>query len=74
VDEALRLIDAFQFVEKYGEVCPANWQAGQEGIKADVTGSRRPSEKKSGDITMVNGSVGANAQTAKSLKSIFNSH
>uniref|UniRef100_A0A0K8TNN6 thioredoxin-dependent peroxiredoxin n=1 Tax=Tabanus bromius TaxID=304241 RepID=A0A0K8TNN6_TABBR len=25
VDEALRLIKAFQFVEKHGEVCPANW-------------------------------------------------
>jgi len=74
VDEALRLIDAFQFVEKYGEVCPANWQAGQEGIKADIVGSRRPPEKKSGDFNMVNGSASANAQTAKSLKSIFNSH
>lgn len=26
VDEVLRLIKAFQFVEKHGEVCPANWQ------------------------------------------------
>jgi peroxiredoxin 3 len=25
VDETLRLIKAFQFVEKHGEVCPANW-------------------------------------------------
>lgn len=25
VDEALRLLDAFQFTDKYGEVCPANW-------------------------------------------------
>ena len=25
VDEALRLIKAFQYVEKHGEVCPANW-------------------------------------------------
>lgn len=74
MDEALRLIDAFQFVEKYGEVCPANWQAGQEGIKADITGSKSAQEKKSGDVTMVNGSVGANAQTAKPLKAIFNTH
>ena len=28
VDEILRLIKAFQFVEKHGEVCPANWQPG----------------------------------------------
>jgi len=26
VDEALRLVQAFQFVEKHGEVCPANWK------------------------------------------------
>ena len=25
VDEVLRLVRAFQFVEKHGEVCPANW-------------------------------------------------
>ena len=25
VDEYLRLVKAFQFVEKHGEVCPANW-------------------------------------------------
>ena len=25
VDETLRLIKAFQYVEKHGEVCPANW-------------------------------------------------
>jgi peroxiredoxin (alkyl hydroperoxide reductase subunit C) len=74
VDEALRLIDAFQFVEKYGEVCPANWQAGQEGIKADIAGSKRPQEKKSGEVTMVNGSIGASVQIAKPLKSIFSSH
>lgn len=35
VDETLRLIDAFQFTEKYGEVCPANWNAGDKGIRAD---------------------------------------
>eukprot|EP00596_Hydrurales_sp_CCMP1899_P005954 CAMPEP_0119051062 /NCGR_PEP_ID=MMETSP1177-20130426/72806_1 /TAXON_ID=2985 /ORGANISM="Ochromonas sp, Strain CCMP1899" /LENGTH=213 /DNA_ID=CAMNT_0007030143 /DNA_START=338 /DNA_END=979 /DNA_ORIENTATION=+ len=32
VDEILRLIKAFQFVEKYGEVCPANWQPGDATI------------------------------------------
>merc|ERR1739838_543167 len=30
VDEVKRLIQAFQFVDKYGEVCPANWQPGSE--------------------------------------------
>lgn len=39
VDEVLRLIKAFQFVEKHGEVCPANWQTGKETIKPDPKGS-----------------------------------
>ncbi|KAK6330980.1 cTPxI [Orbilia javanica] len=33
VDETLRLIDAFQFTEKYGEVCPANWTKGAPTIQ-----------------------------------------
>jgi peroxiredoxin (alkyl hydroperoxide reductase subunit C) len=33
VDEMLRLIDALQFSEEYGEVCPAGWQKGEEGMK-----------------------------------------
>ncbi|CAH8598249.1 unnamed protein product [Schistosoma curassoni] len=33
VDETLRLLDAFQFVEKHGEVCPVNWKRGDHGIK-----------------------------------------
>jgi len=69
VDEALRLIDAFQFVEKYGEVCPANWQAGDQGIKADVSGL-----KKRGASGMANGSSNANASIPKSLQSVLNSH
>jgi len=39
-DEALRLLDAFLFVETYGEVCPANWQKGQKTIKPDVNASK----------------------------------
>lgn len=30
VDEVLRVIKAFQFVEKHGEVCPANWNPGKK--------------------------------------------
>ena len=33
VDEAIRMVDALQFVEENGEVCPANWTAGQDGMK-----------------------------------------
>lgn len=40
VDEALRMVDALQFYEKNGEVCPANWEVGKETIKPDVGESR----------------------------------
>jgi len=40
IEEALRLIKAFQFVEKHGEVCPANWDEGKKTMKADPTGSK----------------------------------
>ncbi|MBS1614212.1 MAG: peroxiredoxin [Bacteroidetes bacterium] len=33
VDEALRVVDALQYTEEKGEVCPANWSAGKEGLK-----------------------------------------
>lgn len=33
VDEVLRLVEAFQFTDKHGEVCPANWKAGAKTIK-----------------------------------------
>lgn len=35
VDEALRVIQAIQFVDKHGEVCPANWTPGGKTMKAD---------------------------------------
>jgi peroxiredoxin (alkyl hydroperoxide reductase subunit C) len=38
VDEALRLLDALQFVEAHGEVCPANWREGQEAMKPTAEG------------------------------------
>jgi peroxiredoxin (alkyl hydroperoxide reductase subunit C) len=40
IDEALRMVDALQFHEKNGEVCPANWTEGAEGMKADPDGSQ----------------------------------
>ncbi|XP_055683832.1 peroxiredoxin [Lutzomyia longipalpis] len=42
VDETLRLIKAFQFVEKHGEVCPANWNpdTNPDTIKPTVTASK----------------------------------
>jgi peroxiredoxin (alkyl hydroperoxide reductase subunit C) len=38
VDEVLRVLDAVQFSEKHGEVCPANWKRGEEGMKPDQEG------------------------------------
>ena len=38
VDEMLRLVDALQFTEEHGEVCPAGWQKGDEGMKPDAAG------------------------------------
>ncbi|XP_014771915.1 peroxiredoxin-2 [Octopus bimaculoides] len=45
VDETIRLIKAFQFVEKHGEVCPANWQPDSKTIKPTVDGSKEYFEK-----------------------------
>ena len=38
IDELLRIIDAVQFFEESGEVCPAGWQKGQAGMKASPKG------------------------------------
>jgi alkyl hydroperoxide reductase subunit AhpC len=40
IDEYLRLIDAIEFNEKNGEVCPANWTPGADTMKADPEGSK----------------------------------
>ncbi|MBN2646012.1 MAG: peroxiredoxin [Desulfuromonadaceae bacterium] len=38
VDEMIRMVDALQFFEQYGDVCPAGWQKGDEGMKANPAG------------------------------------
>lgn len=38
VDEMLRMVDALQFTEEHGEVCPAGWNKGDKGMKADAAG------------------------------------
>jgi len=38
VEEVIRLIDALQFTEEYGEVCPANWKKGDKALKATQEG------------------------------------
>ena len=41
VDELLRLIDAVQFHEKHGQVCPANWKSGSAAMTADHDGVKQ---------------------------------
>ena len=38
VDEMLRLVEALQFHEKHGEVCPANWKKGEKSMKPNAEG------------------------------------
>jgi peroxiredoxin (alkyl hydroperoxide reductase subunit C) len=38
IDEMIRMIDAMIFTNEHGEVCPAGWQKGDEGMKADTEG------------------------------------
>jgi len=39
VDETLRLVQAIQYNDQHGEVCPANWKPGMAAMKADPKGS-----------------------------------
>ena len=36
IDEALRMVDALQFYEENGEVCPANWHSGDKALKENA--------------------------------------
>lgn len=38
INEAIRIIDALQYYENNGEVCPANWQKGKKGMNASIKG------------------------------------
>ena len=38
IDEAIRMVDALQHLEQYGEVCPANWKEGEEAMKPTTEG------------------------------------
>lgn len=50
VDELLRLIDAVQFFEEHGEVCPAGWVKGKAGMKASPKGVADYLSNHSGDL------------------------
>ncbi len=38
VDDAIRIVDALQHFEEYGEVCPANWTKGKDAMKGSTEG------------------------------------
>ena len=38
VDETLRMVDALQYFEENGEVCPADWNKGKDGLKDTAEG------------------------------------
>ena len=38
VEEAMRVLDALQFTEEHGEVCPANWKEGEDGMTPTADG------------------------------------
>jgi peroxiredoxin (alkyl hydroperoxide reductase subunit C) len=38
VDEAIRIVDALQFTEEHGDVCPANWRPGDDAMKPSPAG------------------------------------
>jgi len=38
IEEAIRMVDALQYFEENGEVCPANWKKGDDGMQADADG------------------------------------
>jgi len=38
IDEMIRMVDAMIFTNEYGEVCPAGWHKGEEGMKATTDG------------------------------------
>jgi len=54
VDETLRLVQAFQYTDQHGEVCPANWTPGKDTLKPDPEGKleyfEKNCNKKSGEL------------------------
>lgn len=50
VDEAIRMVDALQFHEEHGEVCPAGWNRGEEGMKPNAEGVASYLKKKAANL------------------------
>ena len=50
IEEMLRMIDALQFTEKHGEVCPAGWNRGDKGMVPDGDGVAKYLSEESGNL------------------------
>lgn len=50
IDEMIRMLDALQFTEQHGEVCPAGWNKGKAGMKASPEGVADYLAKHSGEL------------------------
>lgn len=50
IDEILRVFDAIQFHDEFGDVCPAGWKKGDDGMKADAKGVARYLEENSTNL------------------------
>lgn len=50
IDEMLRMVDALQFHEKHGEVCPAGWNQGDDGMVPDKDGVASYLSKEAGKL------------------------
>ena len=50
IDEMIRMVDTMLFTNEHGEVCPAGWSKGDEGMKADKSGVAEYLAKHSSDL------------------------
>ncbi|MBL6970316.1 MAG: redoxin domain-containing protein [Campylobacterales bacterium] len=50
IDEMIRMVDTMIFTNENGEVCPAGWAKGDEGMKADTAGVAEYLAKHEGDL------------------------
>ena len=50
IDEMIRMLDALQFTEQHGEVCPAGWNKGKAGMKASPEGVADYLAKHAGEL------------------------
>ncbi|KAJ8130269.1 hypothetical protein O1611_g3360 [Lasiodiplodia mahajangana] len=62
VEETLRLVQAFQFTDEHGEVCPAGWHTGSKTMKADPKGSLEYFAAQNGET---NGHANGNGKRAR---------